>query len=115
MGEGVFSGDTLVTPSVSIKQDLRKKPCFIGAPDRIKLRTRIPLKSRYKISGGSAVLAQELRPDAMLSCISTAQRTAADGLANSANALSPVVLISRPSWRERPGSITSRFNRSNSA
>ena len=58
---------------------------------------------------------RELRPDAMLSCISTAHRTAADGLANSANAPSPVVLISRPSWRERPGSITSHFSRSNSA
>jgi hypothetical protein len=58
---------------------------------------------------------RELRPDAMPSCISTAHRTAADGLANSANAPSPVVLISRPSWRERPGSITSRFSRSNSA
>jgi hypothetical protein len=42
------------------------------------------------------------------SCISTAHRTAAEGLANSANAPSPVVLISRPSWRERLGSITSR-------
>src|SRR5262249_34491750 len=58
---------------------------------------------------------RELRPDAMPSCISTAHRTAADGLANSANAPSPVVLISRPSWQERPGSMTSRFSRSNSA
>jgi TolB-like protein/DNA-binding winged helix-turn-helix (wHTH) protein len=58
---------------------------------------------------------RELRPDAMLSCISTAHRTAADGLANSASAPSPVVLMSRPSWRERLGSINSRLSRSNSA
>ena len=40
---------------------------------------------------------RELRPDAMLSCISAAHLTAADGLANSASAPSPVVLIRRPS------------------
>ena len=50
---------------------------------------------------------RSLLPEAMLFCISTAQFTAAEGLANSARAPSPVVLINRPWQRKRLGPITS--------